>query len=275
MPFLLLPALLATLLLAAPAWAQRAGDVLIEAGWLHSVPNVDNGAPRNTLRPNPLFPLLGVASAFSSEGVRIDADTVNTFGLVGQYFLTDDWAAKLVLGYPPKAAIDGSGIVQATGPLGNLLRIDLSEPRFNPMGSARQWVPVLLLSYHFGPADAVWRPYLSAGFTYAFFTESELNDTLEAETNARFGVPLALAAGIPGPTRLVSKVESTLAPAVGVGVRWHLTETWSLSAGLDFIALETDAVVRLLASDGTELGRSRTRLRFHPVNVTLLVGYRF
>ena len=86
---------------------------------------------------------------------------------------------------------------------------------------------------------------------------------------------LFLSAGTPGPKRITSKVESTLAPAVGAGVRWHLNETWSLSAGIDFIALETDAEVRLLASDGTELGRSRTRLRFDPVNITLLAGYRF
>lgn len=274
MPFLLLPALLAALL-ATPAWAQRAGDVLIEAGWLHSIPQADNGAPRNTLRPNPLFPLLGVQSEFRSEGIDIDADTLNTFALVGQYFLTADWSVRLVVGYPPKGSIDGSGTVRATGPLGTVLRIDLSEPQFNPIGSARQWVPALMLAYHFRPSDAAWRPYLGAGLSYAFFSEVELNDTLEDETRRRFGVPLALSAGIPGPTRLTSEVESTLAPAVGAGVRWHLDETWSLSAGIDFIALETDAVVRLLASDGTELGRSRTRLRFDPVNITLLAGYRF
>ena len=274
MPFLLLLALLATLL-ATPASAQRAGDILIEAGWLHSLPQESNGAPRNALRPNPLFPLLGVQSEFRSEGVRINADTLNTFALVGQYFLTDDWSMRLVVGYPPKGSIDGSGIVQATGPLGTLLRIDLSEPQFNPIGSARQWVPVFMLAYHFGAPDAVWRPYLGAGLSYAFFSEVELSDTLEDETRRRFGVPLAISAGIPGPTRLTSKVESTIAPAVGAGVRWHLDEAWSLSVGIDFIALETDAEVRLLASDGTELGRSRTRLRFDPVNITLLAGYRF
>ena len=182
---------------------------------------------------------------------------------------------RLVVGYPPKGSIDGSGTVQATGPLGNALRIDLSEPRFNPIGSARQWVPALMLAYHFGAPDAAWRPYLGAGLSSAFFSEVELNDTLEEEANRRFGMPLTLSAGIPGPTRLTSKVDSTLAPAVGAGVRWRLNETWSLSAGIDFIALETDAEIRLLASDGTELGRSRTRLRFNPVNVTLLAGYRF
>ena len=110
-------------LLASPASAQRAGDILIEAGWLHGIPQEGNGAPRNTLRPNPLFPLLGVQSEFRSEGIDIDADHLNTFALVGQYFLTADWSVRLVVGYPPKGSIDGSGTVQATGPLGNALRI--------------------------------------------------------------------------------------------------------------------------------------------------------
>lgn len=258
-----------------PADAQQAGDIVIEAGWVHSMPREANGAPRNQLRPNPLFPLIGVESSFSSDGVRIQAGSVDTLGLVGQYFLTDHWALKLIVGYPPKAGVDGSGIVRPTGPTGEVQQIDLSEPRFNPIGRARQWVPVFMLAYYLGPPSAELRPYFAAGFTYAFFSEEKLDDDLKAAANQRFGAPLALAAGIPGPTTIASRVAPTLAPAFGTGIRWNVGEAWSLSAGFDFVALDTHGEVFLNAADGTELARSRTKLRFNPVNFSLLAGYRF
>ncbi len=271
---LLLPALCLACLLAS-AQAQEAGDVLIQAGWVHIVPREDNGAPRNQLRPNPLFPLLGVESSFSSESVRILAGSVDTLGLVGQYFLTDHWALKLIVGYPPVAEARGRGIVRPTGPTGEMARIDLSEARFNPLGRARQWVPVFQLTYHLGPPHARLRPFFSAGFAYAVFTGEALNEALKAEANQQFGVPLALAAGIPGPTRIRSELDPALAPAFGTGVRWNIDASWSLSMAFDVIALETHGRVRLHASDGTELARSRTFLRLNPINISLLAGYRF
>lgn len=274
LPFLPLIALVATLL-AFPVAAQRAGDIVLEAGWLHSMPHESNGPPRNALRANPLFPLLGVESRFASEGVRLDADSIDSLALVGQYFLTDVWALRLILGYPPKGSVEGSGTVRTTGPLGLAAQIDLGEPRFNPTGRARQWVPVFLVTRHFGAPEAVLRPYLGIGVTYAFFTEVSLNGDLKAEANRRFGTPLAFAAGIPGPTTIDARLEPNLAPALAAGVRWRFSDHWSLSGGLTFIALETDAEVNLYASDGTELARSRTRLRFDPLNITLLAGYRF
>jgi len=261
--------------LAWPAAAQQAGDIVIEAGWVHSMPREDNGDPRNQLRPSPVFPVLGVESSFASEGVRIHAGSVDTLGLIGQYFMTDHWALKLVVGYPPKAGVDGTGIVRPTGPTGEVVQIDLSEPRFNPIGRARQWVPVFMLGYYLGPPSAELRPYFAVGFTYAFFTEEALDEDLKAAANQRFGDPLALAAGIPGPTTIESRVDPTLAPAFGTGLRWNLSEAWSLSAGFDFIALDTHGEVFLNAADGTQLARSRTQLRFNPVNVSLLAGYRF
>ncbi|MHA7835012.1 MAG: OmpW/AlkL family protein, partial [Algiphilus sp.] len=235
---LLIPPLLVASLLSS-AQAQEAGDVLIQAGWAHIIPREDNGAPRNRLRPNPAFPLLGVESSFSSESVRVLAGSVDTLGLVGQYFLTDHWALKLIVGYPPVAQARGRGIVRPTGPTGEVAQIDLSEPRFNPLGRARQWVPVFQVAYHLGPPNAAFRPFFSAGVAYAVFTGETLNETLKAEANQHFGRPLALAAGIPGPTHITSDLDPTLAPAFGTGIRWNVDAAWSLSLEFDVVALET------------------------------------
>lgn len=270
-------ALVAAVLLALPAAgsAGQRGDTIVQFGWVHSHPLDDNTPPRNTLRDSALFPVLGVDSTFRSDEIATDAGSADTLGLIVKHFLSDQWALNLTVGYPPTSRLRATGTVAPTGPTGLLINLDTGRPEFNPVASARQWSPIILLERHFGAPDAPLRPFLAAGGTVVFFTEVGFSDAFDEAVNRRFGVPLAAAAGRTGPTRLDVALDPVLAPVVAGGLGFRLSERWGLTAQLAFIPLETTATVTLDAEDGTRLGTSRTRLRFDPLVVSVLLGYRF
>lgn len=266
--------LLAGLLLLPAAWAA-AGDSVFQFGWAHIRPQESNGAPHHRLRSNPLFPALGIEESFRSESVEVRAPDVDTLALILKHFLTDHWAINLTLGIPRKAGLEASGTVGPTGPTGPLTELDIGRDRFNPIASARQWSPILLIEYHFRDPGAAWRPFLAVGGSYTFFTEVELNERFEAAVNSRFGTPLAVIAGRPGPTDTDADIAPTLAAAFSAGFTVTLSSRWSLTTSATYLPLETTGKATLEAADGTRLATSRTRLRFDPVVFGLLAGYRF
>ncbi len=265
------------LILLAIAHAQSAGDNVFQFGWIHVHPQESNKAPRNRLRSSPIFPLLGVEESFRSESVRISASSTDTLGLIFKHYFTDHWVLNFTGGIPRKAALSARGIVGPTGPTRPANSLDIGREEFNPVGSARQWSPILMAEYHFRKADAAWRPYLGVGFTYAFFTEIELNDNFEAAINRQFGAPLALAlaAGRPGPTETTSDVKNTFAAAFSAGLNLRLSEHWGLTGAITFLPLQTTGTVTINSQDGTRLASSKTRLQFDPIVFSLLAGYQF
>ena len=271
-----MPLLCAALLLSSSAsWAQAAGDNLFQFGWLHILPNESNDAPRNRLRSNPAFAVLGIEESFRSESVRISAPTVDTLGLIFKHFFTDHWAVNFTGGIPRKAAVSARGTVGPTGPTRPLNSLDIGRDEFNPVGSGRQWTPLLFAEYHFLAPDAMFRPFIGVGFTYAFFTEVELNEEFEAAINRQFGAPLALAAGRPGPTDTDSDIDNTFAPAFALGLSARLSPKWSVTSSVTYLPLSTTATVSIDAEDGTRLATARTRLKFDAVAFALLAGYHF
>lgn len=270
-----LAVLCAAILLAPPALARSEGDFVFQFGWLHARPQTDNGAPLNRLRPNPAFPVLGIEERFRSENVTLSAPNSDTLGLILKYFASDHWALKLQAGIPPKAGIHGEGVIKPTGPTGEISRIDLGKPRFNPLGRARQWSPVLMLEYHFRDPGAVVRPYVGLGTTFTWFTEVDLNGNFEDTINRRFGAPLASAAGRPGPTHTHVDAASVWEPALEVGVGMAVSERWSATLSMVYIPLTTTTTVTLDADDGTRLAESRTRISADPLVFGVLAGYRF
>lgn len=272
----LVAALLAGLaLLPALAAARAEGDFVVQLGWLHVRPQLDNAAPSNRLRPSPVYGLLGIEEQFRSQGVTLSADPVDTPGLAFKYFVRDHWALKLQLGVLPKAELSGQGVIKPTGPAGEALRIDLGEPQFAPLGRARQWSPVAMVEYHWRAPSAAWRPYLGIGVNYTWFTQVALGEAFEAAVNRRFGVPLAAATGQPTPTRTRADALSVWAPAFELGATVALSERWSATLFAAHIPLSTTAVITLDAANGARLGESRTEIDIDPVILGLLAGYRF
>ena len=262
-------------LVAEPGRAQSAGDSLFQFGWIHIQPRLSNSAPRNRLRPNVLFAPLGIEDSFRSASVRLRTSSVDTLGLIFKHFLTDHWAVNLSLGIPPKTALSARGTVGPTGPTRPANSLDIGREDLNPVGSARQWAPALLVEYHFRDADDVWRPFIGIGVSYVFFTEVEINNNFARAINQQFGAPLALLAGRPGPTRGTADADDAFAPAFAAGMNLRLSSRWSLTSSVGFAPLQTTATLTLDAQDGTRLARSRTRLSSDALIYNLLAGFRF
>jgi outer membrane protein len=216
-------ALCLALVLGAPAAAaQSAGDTFVQSGplWLEPV-RTRTAYVRTVLDDSAAAGLL-VPRSFGSPALRIEPAGARTLGLSFAHFFTDRLAVELDIGVPPRVEAMGSGRDAPPGLAGPAFAIDLGDPRINPLGSQRQWSPVLALQYRFAPARR-WRPFVAAGATYTWFTHEELNPAFVRRLDERFGQALATAAARPGPTTAVAATPDAWAPlALGAHLRGRL-----------------------------------------------------
>ncbi|HDR9494464.1 TPA: OmpW family protein, partial [Burkholderia stabilis] len=92
-------AVLLSLFVTSSVHAQSAGQLMINAGWLHMAPQ-DSSEP---LTVN----ALGRSNTMAGSGATIsDADTV---ALTATYFVTDHIAVETIAGVPPKLHLTGTG----------------------------------------------------------------------------------------------------------------------------------------------------------------------
>lgn len=264
----------AALLSGAEAGAQQAGDTLLLAGWVHVRTPASGSSLHTELRSSLAAELLGIPESFDSPGVSFTAGGLDTLGLSLAHFLGDRVSIALNAGIPRRVEVRGEGVAMPPGLAGPLFRVDLGEPRFNPLGSARQWSPAVAVQYHFGTPASRARPFLGIGATYAWFTGEDLNDAFEQELNRRIGAPLALAAGKPGPTRATVDADPVWEPVLVSGVPVALDERWGLLATVAYVPFRTGARVELRAADGTLLALSEPRLESDAWIVGVLLSYR-
>lgn len=267
---------LVLLVLASCTQARAAGkgDWVVQAGWTHVRPQESSDPLHTDLRPNPLFPVLGIEESFTSPGTSARITNSNTLLTTVKYFVTDHIGLQLEGGIPVTFDIHGSGVVRPTG-LGGVLSVDLGAPDNNPLGSARQWSPVVMGVYHFRRPDAAVRPFLGLGVTYTWFTDVELNDNFERRLNQEFGAPLALLAGKPGDTRVEVDASPDTAPVLAAGVNYAFNDRWGVSLSAAYLLLATTATLKIKAEDGTTLSTSKTDLALNPVALTVLLNYTF
>jgi outer membrane protein len=155
---------------------------------------------------------------------------------------TDQLAAELSLGVPPKFTID----------------VQLRSGSHPGAASAKVLTPALVGKYVFRtPADR-WRPYLGLGVTYASFSSVKANTSDP------------LVASLAGGSATLS---SSWAPVYNAGVIYNFDDRWSLNASLSYIPLKTD--VRFTGA-GAGTGTTTTgKLTLNPVDLVVRVGYRF
>jgi outer membrane protein len=270
-------AALAALLAAASSTAaaeEVAGDIVVQAGWFHVMPQDSSTPLRTRLAPSLLGTVLGIEPEFVSEGTSTSVANAGTPAFTVSYFLTDHLVIKAEGGMPAEFEVSGSGVVRPTGLAGSLISIDLGDPANNPLASAKQWSPALLLQYYFRDPGVRLRPFLGVGGTYTWFTDEELDPDFEDNINRSFGVPLALAAGRLGPTRVEAKSTPSWAPIANAGFAFRLAERWSLSASVSYVGLSTTSKIKLSAADGTRLATSETDIDVNPLVASLLLSYR-
>lgn len=259
--------------LAASA-EEVAGDLVVQAGWFHVMPQEKSKPLRTQLAPSLLGTVLGIQPEFVSEGTSASVADSGTPALTLSYFLTDHLVLKVEGGVPAEFEVTGRGEVRPTGLAGALINVDLGASENNPLATAKQWSPALLLQYYFRDPGVRLRPYLGVGATYTWFTDEELDPDFEDSVNSSFGIPLALASGHLGPTRVEAKSTPSWAPIANAGFAWRVGGRWSLSASVSYVGLSTTSKILLSAQDGTPLATSRTDLDLNPIVSSVLLSYR-
>jgi len=160
----------------------------------------------------------------------IEVDDAWSFTFTGSYQMTDNWAVELLAAYPFEHDIKVDGL--------------------GKVGSTKHLPPTLSLQYHFLPA-AKFQPYVGAGVNYTIFFDDEADGALE-----QLGGDLSIE-------------DDSFGFAAQIGADWMLGERWFLNADLRYIAIDTEAKVKL---GGETL---KANVDINPWVYGLNVGFKF
>ncbi|VXB41172.1 OmpW family protein [Burkholderia sp. 8Y] len=232
----------AAALCVSGAHAQAAGNVVVNAGWMHFAPQ-DSSGP---------FKINALGQTMTESNAGASVDNADTFAITTTYFFTDHIAAEAVLGVPPKFNLDGTGTLGAIGKL----------------GSAREWSPTLLLKYYFGSAQSRFRPYIAAGGAYVWFSDTKLTAPM---ANGAFLYSSQYGNALTGPTTV--SLSSSFAPVANAGFTYNFTQHWSASFSLSYMWLSARARLETQSAVGTV--RSESKIKLNPIVSFLSVGYKF
>ena len=246
---------------------------------------------------------IGGLESWTSAGTGLEADDVDTVGLLFSYYFNDKWSMQLKAGIPPKVDILGKGQVFApltgkvspSGIAGGLLgdfEISKDIPITNleqgngVASSARAWLPVTELQYQFGRSGVnKFRPYVGAGVLYAYFNDIELNSGIRQDLEMaghqiqnikddKAGA--ALEDKLSGSGMSVDvEADSAFAPIVTIGATYDFNDRWFGVGSVSYAKLNSDTTITVKNDAGEELIRSSTTLDIDPYITYLGVGYRF
>ncbi len=240
-------------------------------------------------------------SAWQVQGSGLEADDVDTVGLLFNYHITDHVSLELKAGIPPKVNIKGVGEIHAPfsgtsaskiGPIN--VNIDLKQDihvtdltQGSKATTARAWLPAMEVHYQFGQTGVnKFRPYIGAGIMYAYFNDIKLNQGIESDLIAAGHMIQNIfdnkaGAALDGKESSADprvKVEATdgIAPIVTVGATYDFNQNWFAVGSLSYAKMNNEAKVIVLDNNtGTELIRSKTKIDIAPIITYPCVGYRF
>lgn len=243
--------------------------------------------------------------AWTQKGTGLEAEKVDTLGLVIGYHLNDKVSLQMIGGIPPRVDIKGkgkivapmSGVVTLTDPraaqiLGETIPIKQDIPITNlgnkpTVSRARAWTPAFEVQYQFGKAGVnKFRPYVAAGVMYAHYNQIKLHHQVRADLVAaghmiqnikdgKAGAALDKIASSGNPYVKV-KAEDSVAPIATLGFTYDLDESWYATASVSYVKLNNLVKVDVInANDGSRLIRSTSRIDVDPILTYVGVGYRF
>lgn len=229
----------ALLVLTGTVHAQKAGDNILGVGIAQVVPSASLGA-LNSVGP--------AAGAFNPATVgasaSVDSATTATVGFL--HMFTDNIAAELTLGVPPKLTFN------LTAPNGG-------APQSHPgAATATYLAPAVVAKYLFNKPSDQWRPYVGLGATYVSFADVTANKSDALVNN--------LAGGS-------ASLSSTWAPVYNLGVIYNINERWSINASVSYIPLKTTATF-MGAGGGTGTTTSGS-VDLNTTDYVIRVGYKF
>lgn len=212
----------ATLLCSHQASAQSAGQWMLQGGFTTISPHVDSGD-----LSAPAFP-----------GTQADVHSATSLTGAVTYMVRDNMSVSVPLALPFKHKIVGDGAIAGVGKLGEVKSLPMT----------------VFAQYRFLTPDAVFRPYVGLGLTYAKFFKARSTAALTGLTGGSPSDPTTL------------KVDSKFAATAQIGATYALSPRWFIDAQATYTPLKTT----------TQLSTGQTLdIELDPTSVALAVGYKF
>jgi outer membrane protein len=210
------------LAVAAGASAQAQGQWTVSVGVNQISPKVESGAISAPALPNSL------------GDVSKDTQPVLTIN----YALTDNIAFETAIGTPYKHKLYGAGAIAGTGQLGTVEALP----------------PTVFAQYRFFEPNAMIRPFVGLGLTYAAFMKETGSGKMTALTNPGTGTPTTFS------------IDNKWTYSGQIGAMVNINEKWVATATLLKTRLRTDVHF----SSG-----QHEHMKLDPNSVMLTVGYKF
>jgi outer membrane protein len=207
---------------AAGASAQEANTWAVSLAANQITPKVESGPISAPALPNSL------------GDVSKDTQPV----LVFNYFATDHFSLEAAIGTPYKHKLYGAGAISGTGELGTVEALP----------------PTLFVQYRFFQPNAVIRPFIGFGPTYAAFRKETGSGKMTALTNPGAGVPTTFS------------IDNKWTYSGQIGATWNINDKWIANAAFIKTRLRTE----LHFSTG-----QYQRVKLDPNSIILSVGYKF
>ncbi|MDC5256048.1 outer membrane beta-barrel protein [Acinetobacter baumannii] len=241
-------------------------------------------------------------SNWEAQGTGLEADNVDTVGIMANYHFSDNLSLEIKAGIPPKVDIKGKGNIYAPlsgidkpGGIGTILGdIPLKQDIFitdltqgSKAASARAWLPAVELHYQFGKSGVnKFRPYVGAGVMYAYFNELEMNSGIESDLikaghmiqNIHDGKAGAALDGKTSSAKPIVKLEATdtFAPIVTLGATYDFNPNWFAVGSVSYSKMNSEAKIYVTDQNtGKELIQANSKIDIDPLITYLGVGYRF
>lgn len=236
-------------------------------------------------------------SNWQSQGTGLEADNVDTVGIMANYHFTDNLSLEIKAGIPPKVDIKGKGDIYAplNGSASTILGdIDLKQDlhitdltQGGKAATARAWLPAVELHYQFGKSGVnKFRPYVGAGVMYAYFNDLKMNSGIESDLvkaghmiqNIHDGKAGAALDGKTSSADPIVKLEATdtFAPIVTVGATYDFNPNWFAVGSVSYSKMNNEAKIYVTdRNTGKELIQANTKIDIDPLITYLGVGYRF
>lgn len=253
-------------------------------------------------------------SNWQAQGTGLEADDVDTVGIMMNYHFTDNLSLEVKAGIPPKVDIKGKGNIYAPlsgkatpvddgSALGGLIGQIISNvggdiplkqdihitdlTQGDKAASARAWLPAVELHYQFGKSGVnKFRPYVGAGVMYAYFNSLKMNSGIESDLikaghmiqNIHDGKAGAALDGKTSSADPIVKLKATdtFAPIVTLGATYDFNPNWFAVGSVSYSKMNNEAKISVTdRNTGKELIRANTKIDIDPLITYVGVGYRF
>ncbi|AXY58477.1 OmpW family protein [Acinetobacter chinensis] len=252
--------------------------------------------------------------SWDNPGTGMEAEDVDTLGIMMNYNFTDNLSLEIKAGIPPKVNIKGKGqisapIVGIATPEGNVGGIlgPIANPLINGVGdipldaqlpitdisqggnaaTATAWLPAAEIHYQFGKSGVnKFRPYVGVGVMYAYFDNVKLNSGIKSDLitaghmiqnvlDGKAGAALEKKISSADP-RVKVKAEDVFAPIATIGATYDINENWFAVGSVSYAKMNSDAKITVSDQNtGKELINATTKIDIDPVITYVGVGYRF